>query len=100
MRLLAEPKAAWAGGMTAAFFAISRTLMRVSNVRRARSRPFVWGELVVIAKTRGGREVEVWDTGCAEKPETAPLPTRAGCHPEAWVCTSDLLTTHRYVALL
>lgn len=53
-RVLTEAKATWACGMPQVFFALSRILMNVPNIRRARSRVWVESVLAIVGAVRGG----------------------------------------------
>jgi len=74
-RALAEPKAAWAGGMPQASFAMSTTWMTASSDERTRSRLFGGWGVEAIVENRGVGEESAgaqavkgwWNTNIGER---------------------------------
>ena len=65
-RVLAEPRATWAGGTPHASFAMFKVWMKRSNVVRTPSRPFdFWDEAIV--ENRGWYEMSAWVTDCEKE---------------------------------
>ena len=61
-RVLAEPRAIWAGGTPQASFAMVKAWMNTSNVGRTKSRPLCWWDVEAIVEVDGGCEESAWDT--------------------------------------